>query len=429
MSEPPTAHAEALKRLKERKELADAEREALSAEQSTTAARLAVPPSGVAGTVTLGEQAGAMETALLTGHALKRAARLVATAVLEALPRMDATTVGATAPQLLVVPAGEMPDSLAIAARYTERDLLLETLVREIGHGASAVKRIGNAPSSSERDTSDSASGTDSTPSDPGTDNVRSVTGLESIPAIGAGLQAAAALLSYFKSDYTIAGRAVATDDALLARAVAGAILARACRCAPDVHLPCAFDVTHVVQLGTRINDFTKSIGFQRDKAMQSCDAMAQELDRLASAEQSIPADATDADARRADIAARRAVVTRAHERLKAVVEAADRWLAAPFGDGEAGALALREWMLWDRMRSESPGAHILVVKTEQAGGSSITVKNLWTAFGRLPYYLSAGVVVSYQLFDGATGALRASDVFPVHGGFISPRDLSWRAP
>jgi hypothetical protein len=240
-------------------------------------------------------------------------------------------------------------------------------------------------------------------------------------------LQATTALLGFFKSDFDVAGRPVETDDALLARAVAGALVTPETGEAPVVHLPGTLDPTRVTALAEKLRAFTSGVAFQRRKAEAARGRLQQELERLASAEALIADETPNAAVRRAELARRRAATQSDHDALQKLVAQADAFLTAPFPEGVNGAAAMREWMLWDRM--QQPSARLLVLKMEQVGGSSYTTKNLWTAFGRLPYHLSAGVVVSYQLFDGVTGALSASGVVPLHGGFITPRELAWRAP
>lgn len=427
MNEEPLTHAKRLAQLADRKAVADAELAALNAEKSVAAARLAVPASGVTGTVTLKDDAGSMETALLAGHAVKRAARIVADAVLAALPTSADGNGGKTVATMLVVTAAELPRFELLQEMLTHRDLVLQSLVQGNSEGDAALTRL--AAGSELPTVGNELSERTATPPAPSTSTVvaTAADGLESVAGVGLALQATTALLGFFKSDFEVAGRSVETNDALLARAVAGALVKPESGEAPVVHLPGTLDPSRVTALAEKLRSFTAGVAFQRRKAEAARGQLHQELDRLAGEDALITDDTPNAAVRRAELTRRRAGIQSEHDALQKLVVQADAFLTAPFPEGVNGAAALREWMLWDRM--QQPSVRLLVLKMEQSGGSSYTTKNLWTAFGRMPYHVSAGVVVSYQLFDGVTGALSASGVVPLHGGFITPRELAWRAP
>lgn len=421
-------HREALARLAERKALAEAELAAITAEHSMTAARLAVPAAGIDGTVKLDEKAGAMETALLTGHAVKRAARLVANEVLKGLPALAETTTGASLVTVMVVPAGELPRFDALTDLFTRRDLLQQALVQGNDAGDDAIAELASAQDRITKQANSENRGAElSVTLAPAATGAVAEVGRGTVAGVGLALQAATALLGFFKSDFDMTGRVVATDDAFLTRAVAGALRAPTCGAAPTVEVPLTLDMSRVHALSERLRTFTESIASQRRKAAANRETLKQELERITSAESAIKDDTANAAAQRSELTARRAVVQRGHDALQTLLDAADAFLAAPFPAGESGGALLREWNLWERL--QQPETHLLVLKMEQAGGSSFTIKNLWTAFGRMPYHVSAGVVVSYQLFVGTTGALELGGIVPVHGGFITPRELAWREP
>ena len=82
----------------------------------------------------------------------------------------------------------------------------------------------------------------------------------------------------------------------------------------------------------------------------------------------------------------------------------------------DATSAMLRDSVVWNQLKNAN--SLLLVLKVQASGGSAYTVKNLWTSFGAMPYYVAGGTVVSFALFRGNDGALLASDVLPVHGGF-----------
>jgi hypothetical protein len=76
---------------------------------------------------------------------------------------------------------------------------------------------------------------------------------------------------------------------------------------------------------------------------------------------------------------------------------------------------------------SLNKGAGLLMVKAVKSGGSLYTEKNLWTLLGRMPFFVGAGVIVSFALLDGRDGRVLASGQHGCHGGFSSPKQLSTR--
>lgn len=63
-------------------------------------------------------------------------------------------------------------------------------------------------------------------------------------------------------------------------------------------------------------------------------------------------------------------------------------------------------------------GGYALIVHIHSAAGSYYTKKNLWTAFGSMPFYVSGGAVASYTLMDGETGHALAGGVAPFVCGY-----------
>jgi hypothetical protein len=76
---------------------------------------------------------------------------------------------------------------------------------------------------------------------------------------------------------------------------------------------------------------------------------------------------------------------------------------------------------------SLNKGAGLFLVKAVKSGGSLYKERNLWTLLGRIPFFVGAGVIVSYALLDGSDGRVLASGQQGCHGGFFSPKQLSTR--
>ena len=66
----------------------------------------------------------------------------------------------------------------------------------------------------------------------------------------------------------------------------------------------------------------------------------------------------------------------------------------------------------------------VLLVKLENAAGGYFIKKNILTGLGFMPLYHMGGSVASYVLLSGKEGRILASNVVPVHGGFVKAGDV-----
>ncbi len=82
----------------------------------------------------------------------------------------------------------------------------------------------------------------------------------------------------------------------------------------------------------------------------------------------------------------------------------------------------IRELEVWNTLNGNS--SLVLIVKMDRTGASSYVQKNLWTTFGKMPFKVMGGAIASYTLFQGTTGAVLASGLVPVHGGFSNANEV-----
>lgn len=72
---------------------------------------------------------------------------------------------------------------------------------------------------------------------------------------------------------------------------------------------------------------------------------------------------------------------------------------------GEAGkvplAIIARQAQIASNLDEDT---HVLILKSEMAGGSAYAKKNFWTFFGRMPFFVSGGSLVSYTVLKGRDG-------------------------
>jgi hypothetical protein len=75
----------------------------------------------------------------------------------------------------------------------------------------------------------------------------------------------------------------------------------------------------------------------------------------------------------------------------------------------------IKEWVIDEALKG---GGYLLILKTQKAGGSAYTKKNMWTSLGAMPFFVAGGAVASFVLLEGASGKISTAGVIPIHGGY-----------
>jgi len=362
--------------------LAEAEAAAAAARlQKMTASIGAIPTSGIAGVVTLGDGAGSLETALLAARAASQASGTIAMKVRNAVRAKNLGLV-------LVIASGELPTFQAARA-FSARAALAENALID----ATETVPLKESAPSGER-----------------------LAAAESIGAVGVALDAVTKLLSFFRSDFEVRGVALDADQPLLATSVAGALVTAFAECPdprPQVRLVGTFTPSSVKKAGAAFRREMRSLAFQREKARTVLAALQRELASFG-AEADAPA-STEPKARQQSTI----------ERLTLAITGCDAFTASLNASECPLDTIVRELDVLEEL-SATGSAH-LYVTLEKAGGSSYVQKNVWTVFGMLPYSIAGGVVVSYRLIQASTSSVLAAGVLPVHGGFVGARDVGAR--
>ena len=380
------ANKDALADAKSAKELAEARKAEIDAEHAQLKAKFGdIPTSGISGGVKLGDKAGAFETALLATRATMTAAVKLADA-LQSIPF-------ATPPaRLLVFPAGEMPTFQATAAFMAQKAALATGMQSAIRSAEDLRKHAAGAERMS----------------------------TESLAAVGLGLEAVTRLLGFFRTDFEIGGSELAADHLLLAEA-AGGELRKRFGTTTQIYLKSMFNPSAILHVVSGLPAELQLLQGLRGKAA----AIAAETERqVAALEQDVaksgdtPAEREAKQARSARLAAERAVL----DKLKTAIQACDTFFGRFLVPDDKTLAFIKEYEIWKS--SQEANSYVLIVKMHKAGGSQYTEKNLWTTFGKMPFKVMGGVIVSYALFDGPSGALVRAGVVPVHGGFANADEV-----
>jgi len=347
----------------------DAETALIRSRQAREAAPLSgVPNAGVAGDVTVGSKGGEFEMQLLATGAINAAMATMAT---ELKPHTQAANV-----HLYAV---AQPPNLQAVAAFNVQKQQIERALMQVSAEAQAL--LGQ----------------------PGT---------ESLATVGVALESITKLLGFFRTDFKVAGADLAFDDALLLQAAA--------RVVPAARLlvPSLYNAATVTGAQDMLSNELSTLSVRQQEASQ----LATQLDTAVEAAEKAAADTAGSATQKADAARRLARLRVALERVRAALSAHDTLVARLLGSDEAAAGLLRDMVVWRSLRR--PDSQLLLLKVQYTKGSNYTEKNLWTSFGAMPFSVSGGAVVSYTLMSAGDGAVLASGVVPVHGGFARVKDV-----
>jgi hypothetical protein len=371
-----TAQANALKAQ------ADALTSMTAARNAAASAAVADLPAGIAsGKVDLGADAGRTEATLLAALAAKAAAEAVGKAASEIEPGKP----------VWIFAGPERPTRDRWAA-FSLRVSLLGAMVgqaRALEQAASATIGSTGAPPSPRAKPE--------TLVDPAT--------------VALGVAAAVKIAGLFESDFQFGNLALTADDGLLATAVAAALLKR--------------QPSRVVRLAARTVD-------------PSANVLAALLAPLAKSSVEGQAGAATLKAKAAVLRAPAAGAIASPEALAAadqcdaaaaawqtVASNCDTLISGLVTPDATGATPAARIAAEKRLDEALPGSLVLFVQMNANLGGYSVKRNLWTATFGDPLRVTGGVVASYVLADGATGATLAAGVAADDKGYVKPSDAA----
>lgn len=351
VSEPETPAQRRLAELKVEQEIAEAEK-AIRDANSTL-----IPTSGVEGTVTIGEGGGGPEVLAIAARQMEDGAFRIISQTKDPGDR-----------GLWVATGAEVPETTAWQFFVVRQEAL-----------EASLKATTDALATAESGPRSAYSGM----------------------GVGTAISAASALLSYLRSDFSVAGVAVTgLDDAALAAAVIAAAPGR-------IQL---LD-TASIQSSTLIDihDRLKGLDVLRDR-LEPARLSCVETDRALEAALE-GADTDDAKAR-----IRRGFVERldACRQIKALIADYDAFVA--FYASDDGALmgkVIQQAELSKRMTERD----LLLVKLHQVSGAGYTQINLVSHLGGMPYHVTTASVISWQRLN-SDGRVTDSGWVPLYFGY-----------
>lgn len=369
---------EQLAAAKAAKEMADYRKSQAEAELAALKTKFDVPASAYTGAVTVGTGAGSMEATLLAAEAARTAAGKIA-----------AVVVGANPGSVLVIPSADLPNFQALLTFRLNKEIFVAALEEALREAAALEREFG--------------------------DKYGQQVTLEavSIPAIGLGLEALNKIVSFFKTDFSIGNLDTTVDDFLLVSTVVGELATKKV----TARTPALYNRAAIDTAGTSVLADLRTVTAGRAEAQ----------DRLALADKASTTLA-EAAAKETDPGKKKALEEFAKKfknmgvRWKSVVTTYDGLFGKLAVADDKGtypaAVIIKESAIADALAE--PTTSLLLLKVHKAGGAYFTQKNLWTAFGKMPFSVAGGVVASFILLQGKTGNVLAAGAVPVHGGYQS---------
>ena len=359
-----------------------AQKKALSDSQAAILKNeFSVPASGYTGEVKLGDKAGVIEGTLLAARATEAAAERIATEIAKK----------GNAP-IVLYGGTDLPDFQALEAfqaQYAGLENSLEKAATDLAKAQEAVQALqGPQP------------------------EFAPVAG---VAAVGAGLDAANKILGFFRTDYSIQGVSVSNDDLLLVTALAGSLDQRG----TAVEIPALYNAAALHQMSGVVSKL-ETLAASRGQVQQIVDAAAKRADQLTAG----AAKELDPE-RKKKLVSAAAELKSAGDQAKAALALYDGFLTKLTSADDKGKFPLSSLIQQDAIRAKlADKANLLSVKMSAAGGSTYTKKNMWSFFGGMPFYIRGGVVVSYVLMDGRSGAVLSAGAVPLDGEFFRVNNL-----
>lgn len=344
---------------------------------------LTVPASGYTGGVTTGSNAGAMEAALLAATAVNEAAQKIKVRIGSQLGE------GKT---VVLYGAADLPDFQAVISFYTQINGIkraLDKATTDVNKGIDDAKAANPELSK------------------------------EAVPvaaaALGPAIAAASNILSYLRTDYTIAGVQLTPDQVQVVDALASVVV----ESKATLIMPALYN-------GGALMDTPPLVSEMQDMAKIRV-LFQPQLDLIPSLVQKL----TDAAAKSAE--PNKTKMTQAVGELnsalaegKAAVMLYDNFLTKATTADDKGKVLLAQVIQQDTVRSclKKDNTLLLAANISMVGGTYYTKKNFWTIFGRMPFYTMGGAVINYTLLQGKNGNVLSAGVVPVHGGFHKVTDV-----
>lgn len=344
-----------------------------------------VAGSGIAGTVTLKNDAGKGEATLLAALAMSRAAR-----------KIKDNIAGEVKDKRVILTSGsetlQYPNYRQFLLGLELTTSALDSVIREAADLRNKAREAAKAPTTTTESTAEAPA---------------------ALTVAGVAIDAISKLGSYFMTDYEASSIALTEDDEQLMNAVAGCLLEQPADRPAAVVLP-GRRPAQPGELATILKELTDRV---RTIDAATTDAANEAKTQRGQSEAS--AANKDRHLRAAELC------DSAADLLRKALAKAEAFLAT-LGVADAKGVTLIAKIAAEKAFADAandPNALCLALDVRAVAGGYYTKKNLWTFLGFMPFYVMGGAVVTFQLVD-KDGNLKSAGTVPVHAGYANVKEV-----
>lgn len=236
------------------------------------------------------------------------------------------------------------------------------------------------------------------------------------VAAVGLGLGALQAALSYFKTDYKFVGIDISATDAMLIAAVAECLKSGEHGANHRVRVLSAY----LPDSGSsRIDNELRKIHELQITARVEAEHFHGEQIQI---QKSL---LTAAEEEKASLQLDLEEAKNHLETWQALADAIGAWLKQLTATDDKGNSPLASIVRLAAIRDQlTEGTMLVLLQLHKVSGTGYTVKNLWSSLGRNPFFVMGGAVASLLGMDAVSGDVVVAMLLPWHGGYHSVSEL-----
>jgi hypothetical protein len=346
-----------------------------------------VAGSGIAGTVTLKNDAGKGEATLLAALAMSRAARKIKDKIADEVK--DKRVILTSGSETL-----QYPNYRQFLLGLELTTSALDSVIREAADLRIKAREAAEAPTTTTEDTT-----------------------AEVPPALtvaGVAIDAISKLGSYFMTDYEASSITLTEDDEQLMNAVAGCLLEQKPADRPAAVVLPGRKPAQPGELATILKEL-----IDRVRTIDAATTDAADEAKTQRGQSEASAANKDRHLRAAELC------DSAADLLRKALAKAETFLAT-LGVADAKGVTLIAKIAAEKAFADAandPDALCLALDVRAVAGGYYTKKNLWTFLGFMPFYVMGGAVVTFQLAD-KDGNLKSAGTVPVHAGYANVNEV-----
>jgi hypothetical protein len=234
--------------------------------------------------------------------------------------------------------------------------------------------------------------------------------------AVGTAVESLAKLGQFFQSEYSVANIDLTPDNDLLVAATAQAFRSPLAKNKKSVRL---IDFNPLARPAATILPLLKVLADLADTAVAGANTADRQAALLKGKLEAAKAD--EKPSLQNAVAAYEGAAAAARAAVTAYDQFAAQVLTSEAGQRPRIARIAEAHEVVEALKGDTC---VVFLNMNSIVGGMYTKSNLWTFLGEIPFRTMGGVVISFTALQGKTGAVIASGVVPVHGGYRTVRGV-----